>query len=111
MITVPCPHCNGECCYLEKREGTTRYAVRLPHDQGIHTCKRCKDGTVERYQIESEIEIEKGCRCCSCWEKTGRWIVSDVKDEMEDLVFDSEEQAEEWVKQNEQGCLSTLQSS
>lgn len=53
-----------------------------------------------RYEVEPEMDIAKGCRCCSCWEYTGKWLVRDMKDEMEDLLFDSEEQAEEWVKQN-----------
>lgn len=56
---------------------------------------------MSRFEVEPEIEIAKGCRCCSCWEKTGKWLVTDTKDEMEDLVFDTQEQAEEWVKQNE----------
>ena len=52
----------------------------------------------ERYQIKSEMKLEEGCRCCSCWENTGRWVVSDINDEMEDLIFDTKQAAEEWVK-------------
>ncbi len=40
-----CPQCNGECCSLEKREGTIRYAQLLKHGEGIHWCKHCDDGT------------------------------------------------------------------
>ena len=54
-----------------------------------------------RFEVEPEYQLEKGCKCCSCWEYTGKWLVCDKKDEMEDLVFDTEEQAKEWVKQNE----------
>lgn len=39
-----CEHCNGECCSLEKREGTIRYAQLLPHGKGVHYCKYCDDG-------------------------------------------------------------------
>ena len=52
------------------------------------------------YDVEPELEIAKGCRCCSCWEQTGKWLVVDKQSDAEDLVFDSEEEAEEWVKQN-----------
>jgi hypothetical protein len=39
-----CEHCNGECCSLEKREGTIRYAQLLPHGKGVHYCKYCDNG-------------------------------------------------------------------
>ena len=65
----------------------------------------------DRYETEPEYQIAKGCKCCSCWEYTGKWLVRDMKDEMEDLVFDSEEEAKEWVKQNEQRSLQTFFSS
>jgi len=54
-----------------------------------------------RYEVEPELQIAKGCRCLSCWEQTGKWLVVDKQSDAEDLVFDSEEEAEEWVKQNE----------
>ena len=54
-----------------------------------------------RFEVEPEYQLEKGCKCCSCWEYTGKWLVCDKKDEMEDLVFDTEQQAKEWVNQNE----------
>lgn len=41
---MKCSHCNGECCSLEKREGTIRYAQLLPHGEGVHYCKYCDDG-------------------------------------------------------------------
>jgi|DEB19_MinimDraft_3_1074340.scaffolds.fasta_scaffold485998_1 hypothetical protein len=53
-----------------------------------------------RYEVEPELQIAKGCRCLSCWEQTGKWLVVDKQSDAEDLVFDSEEEAEEWVKQN-----------
>ena len=42
---MKCPHCNGECCYLDKREGTTRYSQLQSHGNGVHFCKQCEDGT------------------------------------------------------------------
>ena len=53
----------------------------------------------DRYEVEPEYQIEPGCKCCSCWEYTGKWLVCDAQDEMEDLVFDTEEQAKEKAKQ------------
>lgn len=53
----------------------------------------------DRYEVEPEYRIEPGCRCCSCWEYTGKWLVCDKQDEMEDLVFDTEEQARAWVRE------------
>jgi hypothetical protein len=51
-----CPHCNGECCSLEKREGTVRYAQLLPHEKGIHFCKYCDDGK-EKERVDGEINV------------------------------------------------------
>lgn len=48
-----CEHCNGECCSLEKREGTIRYAQLLPHGKGVHYCKYCEDGT------EKEVDNDR----------------------------------------------------
>ena len=42
---MKCTHCNGECCYLDSREGTIRYAQILTHGKGAHFCKYCDDGT------------------------------------------------------------------
>lgn len=56
----------------------------------------------DRYEVEPEYTIEPGCRCCSCWEMTGKWLVVDDTDEDEDLVFESKEAAEECARrQNE----------
>lgn len=41
---MKCKSCNGECCYVDKREGTTRYAQLVPHGQGVHWCRHCADG-------------------------------------------------------------------
>ena len=57
-----------------------------------------------RYEVEPEVQIAKGCRCLSCWEQTGKWLVVDKQSDAEDLVFDSEEEAEEWVKQQWYRC-------
>jgi hypothetical protein len=43
---VPCDHCGGRCCALERREGTVRYANLLHHGEGVHFCRHCSDGTV-----------------------------------------------------------------
>lgn len=40
-----CSTCNGQCCHLDMREGTTRYAQTMPHGKGVHWCKHCEDGT------------------------------------------------------------------
>ena len=57
---------------------------------------------MNRYEVEPELEIAKGCRCCSCWEYTGKWLVTDIKDEQEDLVFDTEQEANTWVAEHEE---------
>lgn len=41
---MTCAHCNGECCYRDKREGTTRYAQLVSHEQGTHWCRHCVNG-------------------------------------------------------------------
>jgi hypothetical protein len=48
----PCPHCNGECCFLEKREGTTRYTQLAKHGSGVHWCKQCSDGTESKPEYD-----------------------------------------------------------
>lgn len=50
---------------------------------------------MNRYEIEPEYQIEKGC---SCWEYTGRWLVVDTQSDAEDLVFETEIEAKEWVE-------------
>lgn len=44
-----------------------------------------------RFIIEKELSIEKGCRCLSCWEYTGKILLIDNLGLEEDIVFDSEE--------------------
>jgi len=46
-----------------------------------------------RYTVEPEIGIAKGCRCCSCWENTGQWLVIDTQSDAKDLVFSTEAEA------------------
>lgn len=48
---------------------------------------------IPRFEVEPEYELEKRCRCLSCYERTGNWLVKDTKDEHLDEVFDSEEEA------------------
>ena len=49
------------------------------------------------FEIEPEMELEKGCRCGSCQERTGRWLVWN-RDDTINLVFDSEAEAIAWVE-------------
>ena len=51
-----------------------------------------------KYVIEAEYDIEPGCRCCSCWERTGRWSVFDQNSDWEGKTFESRKEAEEWVE-------------
>jgi hypothetical protein len=52
-----------------------------------------------RFQIQAEYELEKGCRCGSCYDLTGRWIVSDMEDKLADVFFDTEKDARNWVRE------------
>jgi hypothetical protein len=54
----------------------------------------------ERFSVEPDYEIAQGCRCCSCWEPTGKWLVCDIEDKIEDLVFETKEEAISWIKNN-----------
>jgi hypothetical protein len=56
---------------------------------------------MSKYQIELHYELDEGCRCLSCWEPTGRWVVTHDDDIKFEMLFDTEEQAKEWVAQNE----------
>ena len=56
---------------------------------------------MSKYQIEPHYEIEKGCRCLSCWEPTGKWVVTHDDDMKFEMLFDTEEEAKEWVAQND----------
>ena len=49
---------------------------------------------MSRYEVEPEYQIEKGCRCCSCWEPTGKWLVCDTQGDEEDVVCDTKAEAE-----------------
>jgi hypothetical protein len=46
--------------------------------------------------VELEYVMEKGCRCGSCMESTGKWLVFN-KDDTIDLKFDSENEAIQWI--------------
>jgi len=51
------------------------------------------------YSIEPQEGIEEGCRCCSCWYYTGKWVVTkDLPDVEFEKVFSSEEEALSWVR-------------
>jgi hypothetical protein len=49
-----------------------------------------------RYLLEKEYAAEPGCRCGSCSEPTGRWIVSNRQDTVEEY-FSSEGEAVAWI--------------
>ena len=48
------------------------------------------------FLIDQEMIPSEGCRCGSCSDPTGKWIVSNKEDSIE-LKFDSEEEAIKWV--------------
>jgi hypothetical protein len=47
-----------------------------------------------RYRYDMEYNLEKGCLCMCCYERTGRWRVYDWLDKIEDEFYDSEEEAQ-----------------
>ena len=80
---------------------TYKHSSECSWNTDWHTCN-CgafdnRKDIINRYKVEEEIRIEKGCRCGSCWERTGRWLVVDNESDAEDLVFNSEEEAEAFV--------------
>ena len=46
-----------------------------------------------RFQWDIETVLEEGCRCLSCFERTGRWYVMDSMDIYPDEFFTNEEDA------------------
>jgi len=50
-----------------------------------------------RFVIEPDYHIQEGCRCGSCWEYTGNWLGIDMNDVEEDVIFDTEQEAKEWL--------------
>lgn len=52
-----------------------------------------------KFTIEEDYEMEKGCKCGSCTEKTGKWNLSD-KEDIINLQFNSEEEAIKWIEEN-----------
>ena len=46
--------------------------------------------------VEMEYVMEKGCKCGSCTEPTGKWLVYN-KDDTVNLLFDSEGEAIAWI--------------
>lgn len=56
---------------------------------------------MSKYQIEADYELDKGCRCLSCWSPTGKWVVTHDIDIEFEMLFDTEEAAKEWVEKME----------
>jgi hypothetical protein len=50
-----------------------------------------------RFIIEPEYRIQEGCKCLGCWEPTGNWLGIDMNDIHQDVVFDTEQEANEWL--------------
>lgn len=48
---------------------------------------------IPRFSVEPEYELQEGCRCGSCYERTGRWKVCDINDIEENQYFDTEKEA------------------
>mgnify|MGYP003346658289 CR=1 FL=1 len=48
------------------------------------------------YFIEMEYQMEKGCRCGSCTELTGKWLLY-TRDDSVNITFDSEGEAIAWI--------------
>jgi hypothetical protein len=48
-----------------------------------------------KFTVEPEYQLEKGCRCLSCEEPTGKWLVTNREDTIS-KVFDTEEAAIAW---------------
>lgn len=52
---------------------------------------------MKRFVIEPEYRIQEGCKCLSCWEPTNNWLGIDMDDIEEDVVFNTRQEAEEWL--------------
>ena len=50
-----------------------------------------------RFVIEPDYSIQEGCRCGSCWEYNGNWLGIDMDDVEEDVIFNTEQEAKEWL--------------
>jgi len=48
------------------------------------------------YFVEMEYEMEKGCRCGSCTEPAGKWLVYNREDTINEK-FSSESEAINWI--------------
>ena len=55
----------------------------------------------QKFSIDPDESLEMGCRCGSCWFRTGRWKVTCDDDMMFEMLFDTEEEARSWVKEHE----------
>lgn len=65
---------------------------------------------MSKYQIEPDYELDKGCRCLSCWSPTGKWAVTHDDDYTFEMLFDTEEAAKEWVQKVE-SCSHVMSSN
>jgi hypothetical protein len=52
---------------------------------------------MRRYEIEEEYVLEEHCICLCCYERTGKWLVRDMKEDVDDLTFDTEQEANTWI--------------
>ena len=64
---------------------------------------------MSKYQIEPDYELDKGCKCLSCWSPTGKWAVTHDDDYTFEMLFDTEEAAKEWVQKVE-SCSHVMSS-
>lgn len=52
---------------------------------------------MKRFVIEPDYHIQEGCKCGSCWEHNGNWLGIDMEDIEEDVIFNTQQEAEEWL--------------
>ncbi len=57
-----------------------------------------------KYLLDPEYEMDAGCRCGSCTSPTGRWIVSNRADTVEEY-FNSEGEAVAWILEQHGSAL------
>jgi hypothetical protein len=72
---MKCPYCNGECCYLSRREGTIRYAQILTHGKGIHFCKYCEDGNKKEIKEQTCSFCDGKGECDFCLDGKDRGLI------------------------------------
>lgn len=103
----------GNVIHFEKEQETeTMYIGKIrtkyENEYGwmrVEILKECFD-PAPRFEVEPDYELDKGCRCLSCWEPTGKWRVRDMDDEYEDTIFNTEEEAK-----NHADAMQTLEKA